>query len=469
MKRRLKRMTSLFLALVMAFTMLPLSALAELAAEKPSDAAVSALAKLYDGDENRARSDLEALYASGLIDADGNMVALDIREDGESVELAALTERIANGDSVGAITVNGGDATPEQIVQISQVNAAIEIAQLLDEEIDVTDEHVENLESLLTGIENGDVDLESALETGSMRLLDTNDNASLMSGDESRVRVSTAQFNDTLRMSGDESSINLYIAASNDTALHGKDEFNRGIYDYYYAFPSGVMPSGGGSMDWYTNDTLYALDADEVKDDKTGYYDRYISGSGYEANHFFEFENQELLYKAYYYSDWRYSGSTVGDTATSASYNYIDWANAKWGTDGNEYRNTVTVVLPLKTGTTGFIETISSLNPDTTAINNGLGMEMELPDYGKVTITAYLRDAYFSTNRDSTIRYPVYLVYNGGENPVAFATRFATDNSTFFVRRDMVNLHLGTSGSTYLPGWSEVKTDKLGYYYSKRP
>ena len=179
---------SLLLTLVMLLGMLPAAALA--AEEGPSDAAISALTELYSGDENRARSDLEAMYASGLIDESGSMVALDIREGGESVELAALTQRIAAGEDVGAITVNGNAATTEQIMQISQVSAALEIAQLLDEEIDVTDEHVANLESLLTGLADGSADLDSALRSGELSLSKGNGTATLMGDGDNSLNLS---------------------------------------------------------------------------------------------------------------------------------------------------------------------------------------------------------------------------------------------------------------------------------------
>lgn len=162
-----KRATSLFLALVMVLSMIPSVVLAEWSA---SDKAVSALAKLYDGDEDRAKADLEAMYASGLIDEDGNMVELDVREDGESVELSALTERIASGEDVGELTVNGNAVTAEQITQISQVNTALEIVRQLDEDVEITDEHVKNLENLLNGIADGSIDLNTVTSTG-VRLL----------------------------------------------------------------------------------------------------------------------------------------------------------------------------------------------------------------------------------------------------------------------------------------------------------
>lgn len=113
--RRMKQLMALFLSLVMVIGMLPTPALAAMAAAGVSPTLVSSLAKAYGGDETRAREELEALYDAGIIDGDGNLVSLDVRENGEGVELGALAQRIAGGEEVGAITVNGHDATTEQI------------------------------------------------------------------------------------------------------------------------------------------------------------------------------------------------------------------------------------------------------------------------------------------------------------------------------------------------------------------
>lgn len=193
MKGKVKKLTTKALSVLLVLTMListiPATSLTALAEGVP-EALVTSLSQLYDGDEERARADLEALYATGLLDDEGKLVDLDIREDGESVELDELAERITNGETVGEITVNGNDATPEQIVKISQVKAALEIAALLEEDIDVTDEHVENLENLLNGIQDGSVDLENALQSGSLSL-QSEGNATLMAaGDELPATIS---------------------------------------------------------------------------------------------------------------------------------------------------------------------------------------------------------------------------------------------------------------------------------------
>lgn len=155
MKGKVKKLTtkalSVLLVLAMLIGTIPAASLTALAAGVP-ESLVTSLTELYSGDEAHAREDLEALSAAGLLDDEGKLVDLDIRENGKSVELTALAERITNGETVGEITVNGNAATTEQIVKISQVKAALEVAQLMDEEIDVTDEHVHNLESLLTAM-----------------------------------------------------------------------------------------------------------------------------------------------------------------------------------------------------------------------------------------------------------------------------------------------------------------------------
>ena len=120
-KNVLSRAFSLFLALLMVLGTVPVTVISAYAEAAP-EMLVTSLTELYSGDETRAREDLEALSAAGLLGADGKLVALDIRENGESRELSALAERIAKGETVGEITVNGNAATPEQIVQIAGID-----------------------------------------------------------------------------------------------------------------------------------------------------------------------------------------------------------------------------------------------------------------------------------------------------------------------------------------------------------
>ena len=176
----MKSTAKIFVTLVMVAIIAVMFVAAIMGKDKivTSNMSITSIADLYD-DETRAREDLEAMYDAGLIDGSGKLADLNLRENGKSVELSALAERIAKGEEVGNITVNGRAATAEQVVKIAQVNAAIEIAELLNEEIDVTDEHVKNLEAFITNIQNGKVDLGNAIKTGSLLLgSDSNDGAS---------------------------------------------------------------------------------------------------------------------------------------------------------------------------------------------------------------------------------------------------------------------------------------------------
>ncbi|MBQ1897664.1 MAG: hypothetical protein II163_00685, partial [Ruminococcus sp.] len=177
MTKIIKKSVSILLAVVMVaslFTIIPFSASAG-----GNDDLVDQLATLYDGDESRARTDLSLLYDAGVIDEDGNMVSLDIRENGESVELNDLVERIAGDKTVGALTVNGNKATTEQITKIQKVKAALEIVKALDKDTEITDEHVENLQKLLEGVVDGSIDIEKAIDSGTLRLTSgLNDDAS---------------------------------------------------------------------------------------------------------------------------------------------------------------------------------------------------------------------------------------------------------------------------------------------------
>ncbi|MCR5123112.1 MAG: hypothetical protein K6B74_11905 [Ruminococcus sp.] len=83
------------------------------------------------------------------------MVELDIREDGEAV-------------SLGDITVNGHASTAAQLMKIAQLQSTLEIIRLMDKDVEVTDEHIANLESLLQGISDGSVDIDSALGSGAV-------------------------------------------------------------------------------------------------------------------------------------------------------------------------------------------------------------------------------------------------------------------------------------------------------------
>lgn len=165
MRKGWKRITAIFLALVMMVPSIPVQTLAAM-----DDDDILAPDTAYDEDIDQAKEDMEVLEAAGIADETGSMVDLDIREDGNSVELSELTNRIASGKTVGAITVNGKSATPEQILKIGQVQSELELAKLLDQDIEITDEHVENLESLITGIADGSIDMDEAIERGMLSM-----------------------------------------------------------------------------------------------------------------------------------------------------------------------------------------------------------------------------------------------------------------------------------------------------------
>ena len=160
---------SALLAIVMVVGMVPATTISAFA-DDVSETLVTSLAELYDGDEAKAREELKALYDAGLIESDGSMVSLDIREDGESVNLEDIAKRIADGEEVGELTVNGNAAAPEKLTQLQQVNAMLEVLRLIDKDIEITDEHVANLESLIAGIADGSIDLSGVISRGEAQL-----------------------------------------------------------------------------------------------------------------------------------------------------------------------------------------------------------------------------------------------------------------------------------------------------------
>ncbi len=298
-KQQWNRVVSMLVLVVMVILMIPstvVTALAESLAKAPEmpEMLVTSLTELYSGDEARAKEDLEAMRVAGLIDENGKMTDLDIREDGKRVELSALAERIASGEDVGAITVNGRSATPEQVLKISQVSAAIEIADLLAEEIEVTDGHVSNLKDLVRGILNGDVDLDGAIRSGSLRL-----------------------------------------NAKGNTQLQGTDDEPQVDYTLPENTPQRLT----------------------LSEDGNSYYAPYVSGSTYNRNYPFAV-NPDIQYwydeteRDTYYTDKSTSGA--GPRANSAVVegnirrDCFDWEKAIVGVDENRSFPTVTAVLPLK-------------------------------------------------------------------------------------------------------------------------
>ncbi len=414
-----KRAMSLFMALTMVLGLFP----ATVFAASVPETLVTSLAKLYEDDEERARADLEAMHASGLIDNEGNLASLDIREDGESAELSALAERIANGETVGVLTVNGEETAPEQIVKLSQVKAAIEIAQLLDEEIDVTDEHVNNLESLLTGITDGSVDLDNALQTGTLSLKSVN-NAPLLGA--------TGNLSETISKS--------------DLPADGK-----------YNLPSDA------------SDTLHLL---TLSGDGNKYVGRYLKGNEYDANHEFPFADTDLAYKEYYYTrPDTYSDRDQNRTPTANPPlgDYIDWDNVKWGLDGEQ---TFTLVLPLKSGDTVAQWLVNRIKPCSNLANP---IEVSVPGYGTLKASSFATFGYCIREQQEVYgnyrydlgkrRYPLFVAGDSNEKPVALVACIGVPrNPSALARMDRVSLFMEPSGNyyaisgskeTYISGYSD--------------
>ncbi|MBO4518458.1 MAG: hypothetical protein J5704_00300, partial [Paludibacteraceae bacterium] len=405
---------------------------------------ITSLSDLYDND-TRAQEDIATMQDAGILDKNGKMVDLDIRENGARVELAALTTRIANGETVGNITVNGKETTPEQVMKISQVSAALEIAELLDTEIDVTDAHVKNLETLLTGIQNGTIDVQSTLQTGALRLSPAGTTA---------LRGTTTPKEET-------------------------NEFPESIKywdmdDYGAPEPISIYLLG---------DNAYKLPADTVDDGLTGYYGHYFNGGAYEADYFFEFRDPVLhenkMTRRYYLIDNRYTGSAPGTINTTGGKNaFIDWDNVKWGIDSSKgIRTTVTILLPLKSDDALQNQIAQWIaNESGSCQTNGSGIAMTLPEpYGETTINYYMTSMYFGTqdykklsgSTQPGIKYPVYVVTSSDEKPVALVARYSPNiNIENYLRKETVNLYMKSAiEPTGGFDWESSPTDPLGYHY----
>ncbi|MBQ9457190.1 MAG: hypothetical protein IJU64_01615 [Bacilli bacterium] len=398
------------------------------------DALVTTLGEIYD-DKTRAQEDLEALYAAGIIDSNGKLTGLDLREDGKSVGLSELTKRIANGEKVGDITVNGKPATAEQVMKISQVNTAIEIAELLESDIDVTDDHAKNLEALLRAIQNGSVDLQKALKTG------------------------------TLQLSGD-------TANDSDT----QDDID-------YSLP-GTIPSKLS----FSQDGQY-------------YYAPYVSGSTYQRNYPFFHPFHDPAYDDYFngFENAMPGAGEVGGVSPNSARDMFDWSKAIIGIDDNRVTPTVTAVLPLKSDdfVQNIIATDGQNNRLTDISKNGIGLEMELPTYGKVNLKYYFNYMFFQYDGDARdfygnnvlqpggnredhgcIRMPVYLVEDESTGRfVAVATRYMAPTTTSGIPHlNTLRLYVDPRGNSavyssteypkpYIASWEDSYVDDLGNHY----
>ncbi|MBR5987774.1 MAG: hypothetical protein IK037_04325, partial [Clostridia bacterium] len=134
-----------------------------------SGTTAASLDDLFD-DGSLAKDGIEALRAAGLIDENGKMVDLEIRENGKDVELASLATRIASGDEVGEITVNGNAVTTDKIMQLQQVSSSLDVIDLMDKDVEITDEHVANLQVLLEDIALGKVNLAPLITAGAQQV-----------------------------------------------------------------------------------------------------------------------------------------------------------------------------------------------------------------------------------------------------------------------------------------------------------
>ncbi|MBE6877154.1 MAG: hypothetical protein E7496_10645, partial [Ruminococcus sp.] len=161
-----KKLMSSILAMTMAAEVIPGMALAVNAAV--SEEAVTALTKAYNGDEERARAELEALYQAGIIDEEGKMIEPEIREDGEIVSLDDVAARIANDEETGMLTANGYAVTREKIMQFSEAKGLFDLIRVIREaeDVEITDEHVANYEKLVQNLQDGTIDLESIIMNG---------------------------------------------------------------------------------------------------------------------------------------------------------------------------------------------------------------------------------------------------------------------------------------------------------------
>lgn len=88
-----------------------------------------------------------------------------MREDGTPVSLDELEERLKSGGTLGSITVNGKSVEAEKVQQLISSRAALEFLRSLDTDVKITDEHIENMQSLMTQIANNGLNENNSLLT----------------------------------------------------------------------------------------------------------------------------------------------------------------------------------------------------------------------------------------------------------------------------------------------------------------
>jgi len=169
--RNHKRLLSFALSLTMAAEFIPGMAMAVNAGQVNKEV-VESLAKAYNGDVERAEQELQMLHEAGVIDENGRMIEPDFKEDGKSVSLDELSARIARGEELGTLTANGYAITQDMVLQFSQAKGIFELINMMreGEKVKITDEHVANFNSLVEGLADGSIDLDSAVTSGSLKL-----------------------------------------------------------------------------------------------------------------------------------------------------------------------------------------------------------------------------------------------------------------------------------------------------------
>ena len=116
--------------------------------------------------EERAKNIIETLQDAGIVEKNGKMVDLDVRENGKRTSLSALANKILRGESTGNITVNGNSVTPNKILQLQQASSMLDTIDLINTDVKITDEHVSNLQTLLEDIVAGDINLSDSISDG---------------------------------------------------------------------------------------------------------------------------------------------------------------------------------------------------------------------------------------------------------------------------------------------------------------
>ena len=140
---------------------------------KVTDAIVDFLyAQLYmpsGFSRDQAQKDLQDLCDAGLIDWNGNFIALNVYENGQKANLDKLIERIEKGQMVGSLKVNGHAVTSMQIVKIQLVARLMKA--VAKHEISTPRER-EEIQELITLLRSGKINLSWFAENMASFLID---------------------------------------------------------------------------------------------------------------------------------------------------------------------------------------------------------------------------------------------------------------------------------------------------------